>query len=312
MKKPLVSILMAVYNPNYEWLKEQLVSLDNQTYDNIELIIYDDCPDKPVDEDFIEKYISNLPYKIIHGKVNKGSNKAFEKLTEIGQGEYFAYCDQDDIWENDKIEILVNCIEKDNAVLVYSDMSVIDENSNYKYNTLLRAKPRLKYIYGEKLTSKFFFKNCVSGCCMLIKSEIAKKSVPFSNTIIHDQWLCIVASLYGKISFINKPLIRYRIHGNNQTRSLKKVETKEDYYNKRILILKDRLFDLKKFINNNRIENIDAGELKMVSNFCEVRVNKNLISIFKYRKLCEKEAYFEIIIKYMPSFLVKYLLKYLK
>ena len=174
---------MAVYNPNYDWLKEQLVSLNNQTYDNIELIIYDDCPDKPVDENFIYKYIRNFPYRIIHGKENVGSNKAFEKLTELGQGKYFAYCDQDDIWNNNKIETLVNCIEKDKAVLVYSDMSVIDENSNNKYNTLLKAKPRLKYIYGENLVSKFFFKNCVSGCCMLIKSDIAKKAIDRKSVV---------------------------------------------------------------------------------------------------------------------------------
>ena len=312
MKKSLVSILMAVYNPNYDWLKEQLVSLNNQTYDNIELIIYDDCPDKPVDENFIYKYIRNFPYRIIHGKENVGSNKAFEKLTELGKGTYFAYCDQDDIWNNNKIETLVNCIEEDKAVLVYSDMFVIDENSKHKYNTLLKAKPRLKYMYGENLASKFFFKNCVSGCCMLIKSDIAKKAIPFSNTVIHDQWLCIIASLYGKISFINKPLIKYRIHGNNQTGSLKNIESKDDYYNLRIQVLKERLFDLNKTIRNNRIENIDDDELKMISNFCEARVNKKLISIFKYRKLCEKEAYFEIVIKYMPSFLVKHLLKSLK
>lgn len=312
MKKPLVSILMAVYNPNYDWLKEQLISLNNQTYDNIELIIYDDCPDNPLDESFIYDNIKSFSYNIVRGKENFGSNKAFEKLTELGQGKYFAYCDQDDIWENNKIAELVKNLERENSVLVYSDMSVIDENGCYKYDTLLKAKPRLEYIQGENLLGRFFFKNCVSGCCMLIKSDIAKRAVPFSNTVIHDQWLCIIASLYGKISFINKPLIRYRIHGNNQTGSLKRVETKDDYYNIRIIVLKERLFDLKQAIKNNNIESIDNEELKAVSNFCEARANRKLISIFKYRKLCKKEAYFEIVIKYMPSFLVKYLLKCLK
>ena len=311
-KKSLVSILMAVYNPNYDWLKEQLISLDNQVYDNIELIIYDDCPDNPVDEDFIYKYIKKYPCRIIHGEKNVGSNKAFEKLTGLGKGKYFAYCDQDDIWENNKIEELVKNIEDDNSVLSYSDMAVIDADGIHKYNTLLKAKPRLNYIYGNNLLKNFFFKNCVSGCCMLIKSEVAKSAVPFSDTLIHDQWLCIVASLYGSISFVDKPLIKYRIHGNNQTGSLKNIESKDDYYNYRILILKKRLSDLNEVIRNNKIKNIDTGNLKLISSFCEARVNKKLIRIFKYRKLCEKEAYFEIIIKYMPSFLVKYLLKVLK
>ena len=312
IEQSLVSILMAVYKPNYTWLKEQLMSLNNQTYGNLELIIYDDSPDEPVDEQFIGRYILNFPYKIIHGKVNKGSNKAFEKLTKLGQGLYFAYCDQDDIWENNKIEELVKTLQNENSVLAYSDMSVIDAESNYRYSTLLKAKPRIEYVYGENLLSKFFFKNCVSGCCMLIKGDVAKNAVPFSDTVIHDQWLCIIASLYGKISFVNKPLVKYRIHGDNQTGSLKCIESKDDYYNLRILVLKERLFDLNNIIRNNKIENVDADQLIVISSFCEARVNKKLISIFKYRELCEKEAYFEIAIKYMPSFLVKYLLKSLK
>ena len=115
---PLVSILLAAYKPNYDWFKEQLISLNNQTYDNIELIIYDDCPDEPISEEFVSKYITNFNYKIIRGKINKGSNKAFEELTKIAEGIYFAYCDQDDIWEADKIELLINKIEKDKSVLV--------------------------------------------------------------------------------------------------------------------------------------------------------------------------------------------------
>ena len=101
-EKPLVSILLAVYNPNYEWFKEQLSSLNNQNYNNLELIVYDDCPDNPVDERFIKNCISNFSYHIIRGKQNKGSNFAFEELTKYGKGEYFAYCDQDDIWEKIK------------------------------------------------------------------------------------------------------------------------------------------------------------------------------------------------------------------
>lgn len=315
---PLVSILLAVYNPNYNWLKEQLISLNNQTYGNLELIIYDDCPEKPVSEEFISKYIVNFNYKIIRGKINKGSNKAFEELTKIGEGTYFAYSDQDDIWECDKIKILVDTIEKDSTVLVYSDMSVIDENGTRKYNTLIEAKPRLKYIYGNDLTAQFFFKNCISGCCMLVKNEIAKSAVPFSNYMIHDQWICLVASLNGNISFVDKPLVKYRIHGNNQTGSLRGVYTKEDYYSMRVDTLKDKMNDLnevlerKKQGKSNRSNVINASEINQIKEFCNARINRNLIEIFKYRYLCKNEAYFEILIKYMPELGVKYLLKKLK
>lgn len=317
-QKPLVSILMAVYNPNYDWFKEQLISLNNQSYNNLELIIYDDCPDKPADEEFIDRYINKFNYKIVRGKVNKGSNKAFEELTKIGEGIYFAYCDQDDIWEIDKIKLLVDKIESDNSILVYSDMSVIDENGIHKYDTLIEAKPRIKYIYGNNLTAQFFFKNCVSGCCMLIRSEVAKFALPFSKFIIHDQWLCIVASLYGNISFMNNTLVKYRIHGNNQTGSLRGIVTKKDYYSFRVNTLSNRMKELSEVISKvnqmktNNYSDINKLQINQIKEFCNARINKKLIRIFKYRYLCKNEAYFEILIKYMPELVVKYLLRKLK
>lgn len=315
---PLVSILLATYKPKYDWFKEQLISLNNQTYDNIELIIYDDCPDEPISEEFVSKYITNFNYKIIRGKINKGSNKAFEELTKIAEGIYFAYCDQDDIWEADKIELLINKIEKDKSVLVYSDMSVIDKDGVYRYDSLIQAKPRLKYTYGQDLTTQFFFKNCVSGCCMLVKKNIAKSAVPFSNYMIHDQWICLIASLYGNISFIDKPLVRYRIHGNNQTGSLRGVYTKEDYYSMRVDTLKEKIDELNEVLvrnkqgKSNNSNFINEFKMNEIREFCNARMNRNLIGIFKYRNLCRKEAYFEMLIKYMPELVVKYLLKKLK
>ncbi|WP_035302627.1 glycosyltransferase [Clostridium sp. DL-VIII] len=301
---PLISILLAVYNPNYSWFKEQLISLNNQGYNNLELLIYDDCPENPTNEQVIEKCITRFPYKIIRGKVNVGSNKAFEELTRIGKGEYFAYCDQDDIWEGNKIQILVYKIIKENSVLAYSDMSVIDSNGAVTAKSLIEVKPRIEYVEGENLFSKFFFKNCVSGCCMLISSEIAKKSIPFSKVTIHDQWLCIIGSFYGKISFVNKTLVKYRIHGNNQTGSFKGIYNKKDYYKLRVNILKERVNEVKKYV--------DGKALRRVESFCYARINKKIFEIFKYKYLNEKEAYFEILIKYMPNWLFKVILKKLK
>lgn len=86
--KPLVSILLAVYKPNENWFIEQLISLNEQTYNNLELFVYDDCPDFPTSEDFLKKCITNFNYTVIRGKTNEGSNKAFEELTKIGNGEF--------------------------------------------------------------------------------------------------------------------------------------------------------------------------------------------------------------------------------
>ncbi|CAI3632150.1 glycosyltransferase [Clostridium neonatale] len=301
--KPLVSILLAVYKPNEKWLIELLISLNEQTYENLELLIYDDCPDSPVNEDYFKKHITNFKYTLIRGETNKGSNKAFEELTKLGNGEFFAYCDQDDIWENNKIEILTTLIKKERSIIAYSDMKVIDEDGKIVANTLLDVKTRLNYIKGEKILSKIFFKNCISGCCMLIESKVAKKAIPFSKYVLHDQWLSIIASCYGKICFTNKSLVKYRIHGDNQTYSLKGINDKKDYYKLRVEVLKDRLIELENFISKN---DVDLDEIK---EFCCARINKNIFKIIKYRYLCKKEAYFEVAIKYMPNFIFKIIIK---
>lgn len=308
---PLVSILLAVYKPNETWFIEQLISLNEQTYKNMELLVYDDCPDFPVDEDIIKRYITNYSYTLSKGIENIGSNKAFEELTKQGNGEFFAYCDQDDIWEVNKIEVLVNLIQKEHSVLSYSDMSVIDKYGKFTSDNLRKAKPRIKYVYGENLFSRFFFKNCVSGCCMLINSEIAEKAIPFSRVTIHDQWLCIIAGYYGNISFVNKSLVRYRIHGNNQTGSFKNVYNKKDYYNLRVNILQQRINEVKRCINDIDLHgnNINLTNIEI---FCNARINKNIFKILKYSYLDKKEAYFEVIIKYMPNWLFKILIKKLK
>lgn len=302
--KPLVSILLAVYKPNENWLIEQLISLNEQNYENLNLYVYDDCPEHPVNVEVFDKYITKFEYKIIRGEVNKGSNKAFEELTKIADGDFFAYCDQDDVWKETKIKLLIETIEKEKSVLAYSDMAVIDEYGDLIAKTLKIIRPRLKYIEGENLYSNFFFSNCVAGCSMIVNGSIAKRAIPFSKVTVHDQWICIVSSYFGKISFLDDILVNYRIHGNNQTGILTGIKNKSDYYIKRVSILKNRSKELKRCINNI--------EMKMINNFCYSRINKNIVKIFKYKDLSPKEAYFEILIKYMPNWLFEIIINKLK
>ena len=121
--RPLVSILMAVYHPNDEWLARQLASLNRQTYDNLELIVCDDGPDRPAGQDVIHRYISRFAVSYVVNTRNMGSNWTFERLTAMAAGTYVAYCDQDDIWEEDKIDRLVRRLEETGANLCFSDLS---------------------------------------------------------------------------------------------------------------------------------------------------------------------------------------------
>lgn len=314
--KLTVDILMAVYNPNLEWFIKQLKSLNEQTYKKIKLYIYDDCPEKPLDESFLEKYITNFEYKLVRGKDNKGSNRAFESLTKIADGDYFAYCDQDDIWENNKIETMVNEFECAKAVLVYSDLSIIDKDDRKIAESFTDIRKRIHYCEGFNQAKNFLFSNCITGCAMMVRSNIAKKAVPFDLLEYHDHWISIIAALNGKISFIKRPLVRYRQHDDNQTGILRDVYDKKTYYQKRIDDYLERYFVFK-----DRLSQYPEVQDTIDNTLCWLNARKrysqkvswkDLKTIIRYRKFHKVSAVLDMALPFVPDILFKYIIRLAK
>ncbi|WP_230132237.1 glycosyltransferase [Clostridium neonatale] len=311
--KPLVSILLAVYKPNEKWLIEQLVSLNEQSYNNLELLVYDDCPEHPVNEELFNSNITNFSFKIIRRLENKGSNIAFEELTRVGNGEYFAYCDQDDIWEKDKISLMMEKFDEEYVTLVCSDLSIIDENSKKTHESIRDIRKRIIYKSGYGLAKDLLISNFVTGCAMIVRKDIAIKAIPFLDELVHDQWIAIIAALNGKIEFIDKQLIRYRQHSNNQTGILKDVYDKKSYYERRIddfydryIAYKQRLASFEELRNyiENSIKWIEAR--KSYSNKVSL---KDLKIMIKYRNFHKVSILIEIVLPFIPNFIFKYIIK---
>lgn len=313
--KPLVSILLAVYKPNETWLVEQLISLNEQTYSNIELFVYDDCPDFPVSQEFFDKYITKFKYILIRGEKNQGSNKAFEELTKIANGELFAYCDQDDVWEKDKLSIMTDRFKEKDVTLVCSDLLIIDENDRKIADSITEIRKRIVYKSGYNLARELLMTNFVTGCAMMVRQDIAKKAIPFEETLIHDQWIAIVSAINGKIEFINKPLVRYRQHSFNQTGILKDICDKKTYYNRRIEDFLWRYKSLQK--------RLDYDEVKEHINNCliwiEARKNyfqrpniNDLRFMLKYRNFHKVSILIECILPFLPEWLFKQVIRLAK
>lgn len=215
---PLVTILMAIYKPNIKWLEEQLQSINAQSYANLKLLVWNDAPDDKTDyEPVYRKHITNFHYEIYVGKENMGSNGAFAELTKLASSEYVAYCDQDDIWLPEKLAILVEKVQRSKADLLCSDMYVIDKDSNIVADSITKVRPRQIFYTGSDLFSYLLSRNFVTGCTTLVRTETAKKALPFPKEFVHDWWLALYSAAYGKLDVVKQPLIKYRIHGNNQT-----------------------------------------------------------------------------------------------
>ncbi len=240
--QPLVSIVVATYFPNENFFRKQLQSLNGQIYTNIEVIICDDSAD---DEQFtlikrlIEEEITRCQPIIIRNEYNMGSNATFERLTGMATGEYICYCDQDDIWLLHKVDVLVKKMEEHPYKLIYSDLSLIDENDKVTHQSFRDNNFRLKHVYGNGTFDYLINRYSVTGCAMMVPINLVKRAIPFpsKDLFVHDYWLSIWASVSGTIAYIKEPLVLYRMHHNNQIGSqrLANVMTIEDYVNYRII-----------------------------------------------------------------------------
>jgi len=216
---PLVSICLATYNGE-KYLKEQLDSIVKQTYKNIELIAQDDCSNDATLE-ILESYKEKLNITIYSNEKNLGYLKNFESLLHKTNGELIALCDQDDIWEHNKIELLVHHIK--DATLIYSNSLLIDADGNSLEKTLSQ---KLKNNFISSSTPlDFLYDNCVSAHAMLFKKELLHALFPFPQHIYFDAWIAINAANTDGVIYLEEELVHYRQHSTNTLGNVKKSKT---------------------------------------------------------------------------------------
>lgn len=317
-----ISILMAIYNPNIPFLIEQLKSLNNQDYENLGLYVIDDCSTRITPDEIkiiLSEYLKDIPYTFHVNTNNMGSNRTFEELTKIANGDYFAYCDQDDIWESNKLSTLLAKMKEEQAVIAYSDLAIIDEAGNFVTDSLKNITKRLKHEYGEGLFRFFLRSNSITGCTMLMKANVAKEAITFpsSEIYVHDHWLALYGSHKGSIAYVDQPLIRYRIHSNNQIGAnvLVGINDKRDYLEKRVLMeeLKVKFVKSRQFPpSNNKDINDYQAFLSARKNYLEKTNLSNLLSMLNQIKKDPVLIIFEILLGISGSIFSKYLLKFAK
>lgn len=216
-----VDVLMSVYNGE-KFIEEQLISLLNQSYKNIKIIIRDDGSVDSTRE-IIFDYMGRFPGKIdyFNENLNLGSSKSFLRLLNFSNADYFMFCDQDDVWCSDKVEkclmkmkeMEISC-EKEQPILIFTDLKVVDAHLNILSESLWRTQkldPNIS-LHWKKLLAQ----NVVTGCTMMLNKHIEKyikQEVNFK--IHHDQLIAVLASKYGAVSWVSSPTMLYRQHHSN-------------------------------------------------------------------------------------------------
>ncbi len=293
-----ISVLVAVYQPNFKWLHEQLASIFRQTFPVYEVIILDDSTDAA-----IFHKIQKIAAKSLCGRQRvhlyqnshrEGSNRTFEKMVRFARGNYIAFCDQDDIWEAQKLAKLAQAVQKERAVMAYSDMSVIDENGVQIFPSLSKMRKGLRYVHGSDTTASYVTENCTAGCSMLVRADLAKKALPFVKCTYCDQWVAVCAASWGRVAFVDQPLVHYRRHGRNQTGCLQGICSKQDYDKKRVVPMYRLLREMKK-------RGIYFKQEKQAAAFAKARMDKNMAGIIRYSKLNWKYACFDLLLLCLPD-----------
>lgn len=217
-KKSLVSIAIATYNGSF-FLKEQLDSIYNQTYKNIEVVVTDDCSSDSTLQ-ILEEYHQKHGLIYHSNEHNLGFLKNFEKAISLCNGDYIALCDQDDVWIPNKIELefrtlleIEHSVGKNIPILIFSDLQIVDYELNATSDLFYNSPNFNPY---KTSCNHLLVQNVVTGCTAFFNLALKNIAIPIpTNATYHDHWLAMIASIFGEIKFLNVKTVYYRQHSRN-------------------------------------------------------------------------------------------------
>ncbi len=209
-----VTVLLSTYNGE-KYIIEQLDSVLAQEGVDIKVLVRDDgSNDKTLE--ILQKYIeSNNCISILPGNENLKPAKSFmELMFQSKETDYYAFCDQDDVWDKDKLFIAINmierCKENEKPVLYFSNYRIVDEDLRYISSS---------DIYSPNDCSKYssLVENKCTGCTAVFNKSAKNIIIEHrpKEFTMHDAWVFIVCSILGVICFDPVPHISYRQHQNN-------------------------------------------------------------------------------------------------
>lgn len=211
---------LATYNGE-RYLAEQLASLERQTLPPAEVVV---CDDRSTDstaslaEDFARR--SPFPVRLHVNETRLGFADNFLNAASKCRGNAVAFCDQDDVWQEDKLRRCAAAFVP-GVVLVAHTCAVVDED----LRPLGRVFPRIRRpSVAEPLESDKWFH--MPGMAMVFAADLLRvadwRRRPRSHflpgaMVYHDEWIHVLAQVCGRIAFLPDTLALYRQHGVNVT-----------------------------------------------------------------------------------------------
>lgn len=220
------SIALCTYNGE-AFLLQQLESISRQTVLPDELII---CDDGSVDStmDILNRFKATAPFdvQIIQNSTNLGVNQNFSQAILHCSKDIIFICDQDDVWDSDRIEKTLFRFEEDESrMVVCSPSYYIDRNNSLIFDEKMLKTQEIRAQYFNKFSNGYLTENNMQpegGCSMTMRRTFAHQIFPLPDKIGYDIWIsCMVPFLGVKYYVFNEPLFSHRFHESNYSWSVK-------------------------------------------------------------------------------------------
>ena len=166
--KPLISVLMPVYNTPAKWLIRAIESLQDQVYENWELCVVDDCSATDEQRQILERFAQkDVRVKYHFAPKNQGISASSNIALEMAAGEYIALIDHDDEVTPDAFYWIAKSInEEPGADFIYTDECKIDDTQD---------RNLFQFIFKPKWSPELMFNGMLTGHLTAYKAEIVKK-----------------------------------------------------------------------------------------------------------------------------------------
>lgn len=269
----MISVVVSTYNGE-KFLREQLDSIQMQTRKPDEVIISDDCSTdctpKMVEEYIKDRNLNN--WKIFVNEHNLGWQKNFMKATKKAKGDYIFFADQDDIWMPNKIEKMLDIMQKEDTI------SVLASNyaSFYMEGAVDKAKNDEKMSNNGKVEKYKFDSSFLyvkrPGCTYCVKKSFFDKVVSYwFEECPHDALVWCFACILGELYVYQEPLIHFRRHTSNAS-SIEKTDISKKrndaiYYMTMLKKVKKMLIKEK-----IKLEGYKRNKIKRIERFCGYRL----------------------------------------
>lgn len=280
-KNPLVSVVICTYNGE-QFIKEQLETVCLQSYSNLEIIIVDDHSTDNTLTILKKAAEKDSRIKLFVNEKNIGYNYNFNKAVGLSSGEIIAFCDQDDIWETQKIEVLLNAWPEE-AGLIYSNSIRFQgklDKSQCKKNKIYRR-------FEGKDPRKIALFNTINGHAMLVKRALVNLSMPFPENVFYDWRMAVIAAANGGVAYVDQILVYQRVHEKNASFG---QSAQAGFKNEREAFQDEISRHIKVFIDTPNLNKKDRQFFQKLTHYWGTKENKKnsfrlFIFLLKYRKL---------------------------